>query len=92
MNQVRTKSPAQRLAYDEDKKRHYGNHHAPVTKSDSTRFEPSAIYVGGAGVVVALDTDGNSASYTAIAGSTLPVLCTAVMSTDTTATAMVRFW
>ena len=92
MNQVRTKSPAQRLAYDEDKKRHYGNHHAPVTKSDETRFEPSAIFVGGAGNVVALDVDGNSATYTVPAGTILPVLCIAVMSTSTTATAMVRFW
>lgn len=74
-----------------------GNDAAAVTKSDTEVFPPSLIYVGGAGNVNVMPAaQEGRASPTAVlftappVGSVLPVLCSRVMSTSTTATALVR--
>lgn len=70
---------------------------AAVTKSDTVVFPPSMIYVGGAGNVAVMPADqaGKAvpAAVTFIAppvGSVLPVMVIQVMSTNTTATSIVR--
>lgn len=67
---------------------------AAVTKSDSTTFsQPSTIYVGGAGDVAVRTIGGDTVTFSAMAaGTILPVLCDRVMSTNTTATLMVRMY
>ena len=47
----------------------------PITPSDTANVEPtpSAVFVGGAGTVVAIGEDGVSATFTAAAGSVLPI-------------------
>lgn len=63
-----------------------------VTKSDSTTFSGvRALYVGGAGDVTVMPVDSTTAvTFSAVpAGSILPVRCTKVMSTNTTATLIV---
>lgn len=74
-----------------------GNDGAAVTKSDTDVFPPSLIYVGGAGNVAVMPAaQEGRASPTAVTftappvGTTLPILCTRVMSTNTTATLLVR--
>ena len=74
-----------------------GTHAVAVTPSDTASFPPSLIYVGGAGNVAVMpasqETLASPAAVTFIAppvGSTIPVLCTRVMSTNTTATSLVR--
>lgn len=69
----------------------------PITKSDTANFggpKPlcDAIYVGGAGVVVAVMQDDSAVSFTCIAGQVLPVQAKRVNSTSTTATLMVAFY
>jgi len=63
-----------------------------ITKSDTVDFEkgpPQAIYVGGAGVVALVFTDGHVVNLTAVAGAFLPLyLVKRVNSTNTTATVM----
>jgi hypothetical protein len=73
-----------------------------ATKSDTVNFDGStyaanastkaitadAIFVGGAGVVVAVFPDGSIAPFTVLAGTMLPLRCIRVNSTDTTATLM----
>jgi hypothetical protein len=63
--------------------------HFPITKSDVTVIYADALYVGGAGDVTCLDRDGTSATYTVPAGGQIPTNVTKVMSTGTTATAIV---
>jgi len=71
-----------------------------ITKSDTTNFVDGggqrllcdAIYVGGAGVVVVVFEDGETASFTCVAGQILPVKAKRVNSTDTTATLMVALY
>ncbi len=67
---------------------------AAVTPSDVTTFEPSQIYVGGAGNVTVKPAAGGAVVlFTAPpVGSILPVLAVQVMATGTTATAMVRMF
>ncbi len=64
----------------------------PITKSDTVDFEfgpPDAIYVGGAGVVVLVLTNGTTNTMTAVAGQTIPMSnVKRVNSTNTTATVM----
>ena len=74
-----------------------GNSAKAVTPSDTAAFPPSLIYVGGAGNVAVMPADQmGAASPTAVTftappvGSTIPVLCCQVMSTNTTATLLVR--
>jgi hypothetical protein len=73
-----------------------------ITKSDSVNFDGStyaanaatkalpadAIFVGGAGVVVAVFENGSTAPFTVTAGTMLPLKCIRVNSTSTTATLM----
>lgn len=77
-----------------------------ITKSDTVNFDGStysanaatkplpadAIYVGAAGIVVAVFEDGSTAQFTAIAGQILPLKCIRVNSTTTTATLMVALY
>lgn len=64
---------------------------AAVTKSDSTTFEPSVVYVGGAGNVKVDTAQGTTVTFVGIqAGGVIPVRVCRVYSTDTTATDFVR--
>lgn len=62
-----------------------------VTPSDSTVINCRAIYVGGAGNVAVIPIEGSTAVtfVGALAGSIIPVGCSKVMSTNTTATSIV---
>lgn len=51
-----------------------------------------AIYVGGAGVVVAVMEDSSTSSITAVAGGLLPIKAIRVNSTNTTATVMTALY
>ena len=78
------------------------NRSVVITKSDTVNFDGStysasastkaipadAIFVGGAGVVVAIFEDGSLAPFTVLAGTALPLKCIRVNSTSTTATLM----
>ena len=67
--------------------------HAAVTKSDVTVFDaPQAIYVGtGGDIALRLIGDSTVVVYKNVpSGSWLPVLADKVMSTDTTASDIVR--
>lgn len=67
---------------------------AAVTKSDSTVVNCQALYVGGIGDV-AIVAEGDTAAVTLSsvpAGTLLPIACSKVMSTNTTATAMVAIF
>ena len=73
-----------------------------ITKSDTVNYDGStyaanaatkaipsdAIYVGGAGVVVAVFENGSSEKFTCTAGELLPLKTIRVNSTNTTATLM----
>ena len=77
------------------------NRWIPITKSDTINFDASvsttganvltcdAIYVGGAGIVVAVAQDGSTAQFTAVAGALIPIAAIRVNSTTTTATLMI---
>lgn len=70
-----------------------GLRHAAVTKSDVTVFDaPQAIYVGtGGDIALRLIGDSTVVVYKNVpSGSWLPVLADKVMSTDTTASDIVR--
>ena len=71
-----------------------------ITKSDSVNITnnlgneeiPRAVWVGGAGVVAAVDVNGNVTNFTAVAGSVLPISPYRVNSTNTTATLLVALF
>lgn len=75
-----------------------------ITKSDTANFDGSvsttgaqvkpadAIYVGGAGIVVAVSQDGKTGQFTAVAGEILPLRAIRVNSTTTTATLMMALY
>jgi hypothetical protein len=79
-----------------------------VTKSDTLNFDGStysanptgggkpipceALYVGGAGIVVAIFEDGSNAQFTCVAGQILPLKLIRVNSATTTATLMVALY
>jgi hypothetical protein len=68
---------------------------APITKSDSADIEQGltdAVYVGGAGIVVAVTQDGKTSNLTATAGQLLPIRVRRINSTNTTATLMVALY
>lgn len=74
-----------------------GNDGAAVTPSDTSVFPAALIYVGGAGnVTVMPSAQEGRASPTPVTftappvGTTLPILCSRVMATNTTATSLVR--
>lgn len=65
-----------------------------VTPSDVTVFSPEArgLYVGGAGNVAVVTKGGTTVTFTGVAaGTVLPIRVTKVMSTNTTATAIIGF-
>ena len=71
----------------------------PLTKSDSVDIEQflplgptDAVYVGGAGIVVAVFPNGSTAQFTCVAGQTLPIAVKRVNSTSTTATLMLALY
>lgn len=58
----------------------------PITKSDTDTFAPAVIRVGTGGTVVFKDAHGQTSTWANVPnGTTLDVLVTAVLSTDTTA-------
>jgi len=75
---------------------------ALITKSDTVNYDGStysasattkaipadAIFVGGAGIVVAVFPDGSTGQFTCVAGEILPIQTIRVNSTTTTATLM----
>ena len=63
-----------------------------ITANDGNALLPDAVYVGGAGNVVAVASDNSTATFTAIAGTTLLIQPKRVNSTSTTATAMVALY
>lgn len=77
-----------------------------ITKSDTVNYDGStysasaatkaiyadAIYVGGAGIVVAIFEDGTAVNFTSVAGEILPLKTIRVNSTTTTATLMVALY
>jgi hypothetical protein len=68
-----------------------------ITKSDTDNFPTNdgpcdAIFVGGAGIVVAVFENDTTAQFTCVAGQLLPVRAKRVNSTTTTATLMVALY
>lgn len=77
-----------------------------ITKSDTVNYDGStysaapatkpipaeAIFVGGAGIVVAIFEDGSSAQFTCVAGEILPLKTIRVNSTTTSATLMIALY
>lgn len=80
------------------------NRAVAITKSDTVNFDGTtyvagataipcdAIYVGGAGIVVAVMQDGTALQFTCIAGQVLPVRAIRVNSATTTATLMIALY
>lgn len=62
-----------------------------IVPSDTVNIvdPPDAVYVGGAGVVVAVFANGAVVNFTAVAGQVLPITVKRVNSTSTTATLLV---
>lgn len=62
---------------------------AAITPSDTATLEPFpvVVFIGGAGVVVAVGHDGVSASFTVPAGAVLSIQPRQIKATGTTATA-----
>jgi len=66
---------------------------AAVTPNNTTRFEPSVVYVGTTGNVSVVTSQGTTVLFTAIpAGAVIPVRVIGVRSTDTTASTIVRIF
>lgn len=65
-----------------------------VTKSDSTIVDCEGFYVGGAGnVAIVAKRGGDAVTLTAIIpGTVYPIACYKIMSTNTTATAIVALY
>ena len=70
-----------------------------VTKSDTVNFDVNlnnglcdALYVGGAGIVVAVFQNDETAAFTCVAGQVLPVRIKRVNSTTTSATLMIALY
>lgn len=69
-----------------------------ITKSDTVDNEkindhyPTAIWVGGAGIVRAIMEDNTDVQFTMVAGTLLPVTVKRVMSSTTSATLMVGLY
>jgi len=63
-----------------------------VTKSDTTEYSPTPIFVGTAGNVTLMSADGSTSLFLNIANGTfMPVIATRIMSTGTTASDFVIF-
>jgi hypothetical protein len=77
---------------------------ADITKSDTVNFDGSvsttganvkpceAIYVGGAGIVAAVMSNGTVGNFTCVAGELLPLRAIRVNSTTTSATLMLALY
>lgn len=68
---------------------------AAITISDSVdlTYVTRAVYVGGAGNLVAVDEQNNPVTFTGVtAGTVLPIRVRRVNLTSTTATALVALW
>jgi hypothetical protein len=66
---------------------------AAVTPNNTTRFEPSVVYVGTTGNVSVVTSQGTTVLFTAVpAGAVIPVRVIGVRSTDTTASTIVRIF
>lgn len=68
------------------------NKFAAITPSDTVNFAvpPDAIYVGGAGNIVAVMGDGTTVTFSGVpAGTRLPIAPTRINATNTTATNLV---
>jgi hypothetical protein len=68
-----------------------------ITKHDTVNISgpkplTDAVYVGGAGIVVAVWQDDTTSNFTAVAGEILPIAVKRVNSTTTTATLMVALY
>lgn len=66
-----------------------------ITKSDTVDIVTGltdAVYVGGAGILVAVFQDGSTAQFTCVAGQLLPLALKRVNSTTTTATLMLALY
>lgn len=74
------------------------NYAIPISKSDTVNSPqyggryPDAIWVGGAGIVVAVLGDESTVQITVVAGTLLPLQCKRINSTTTTATLFVGLW
>lgn len=82
------------------------NRSVAITKSDTVNYDGStfsanaatkaipaeAIFVGGAGIVVAVYENGQTDQFTCVAGELLPVKTIRVNSTTTTATLMAAMY
>lgn len=69
--------------------------YAAITPHDSTNFTRgpcTAIYVGGAGIVQAVDWNDAVVAFTVVAGQTLNIVAKRVNSTSTTATLLVALY
>ena len=77
-----------------------------ITKSDTVNYDGStysataatkaipadAIFVGGTGIVVAIDESGNAVNFTCAVGEVLPIKSIRVNSSTTSATLMVALY
>ncbi len=69
-----------------------------ITKSDTVEVEkinghyPTAVWVGGAGIVNAIMEDNQTVAYTCVAGTLLPISLKQVTSATTTATLLVGLY
>lgn len=65
-----------------------------ITPSNAAAIEPipAAVYVGGAGDVVAVGTDGVAATFGATAGGLLQIQPSKILATGTTATGIVALY
>ena len=70
----------------------YPGNAAAVTKSDTTVFNASHIYVGTAGTVTVVTEKGQTVAFKVPAGGVVPVVCVQVLSTGTDAADMVRVY
>jgi hypothetical protein len=75
------------------------NYARTITKSDTVDIPSvnnelmTAIYVGGAGNIVAVYKDGSTQTFTGLlAGAIYPITCVRVNSTNTTATALLALY
>ncbi len=69
--------------------------YAAVSKSDTVNFTQGVtrgIWVGGAGIVQAVDVNDNVVAFTVPAGGFLPIACKRVNSGSSTATLMVALF
>lgn len=62
------------------------------TTGNTKPIPADGIYVGGAGIVVAVYPDGSTQQFTAVAGELLPIQTIRVNSTTTTATLMLALY